>query len=50
MDIPESVILRWFSQKSPEEREAILFILGQFLAAKELRSRLSDLEKLVKKV
>lgn len=45
MIIPESTFLQFFMQKSPEERQAILFILRRLLAAKALRRRLARQEK-----
>ena len=49
MIIPDSAVLHSFLQKSQNEKQAIIFILSQFLIAKELRLRLSRLEKPVKK-
>ena len=50
MTIPESTFLQFFMQKSPEERQAILFILRRLLAVKALRRRLVQREKPAKKV
>lgn len=49
MVIPDSAILQSFLQKSQDEKHAIIFILRYFLTAKELKSRLSRLEKLERK-
>ena len=49
MVIPDSAVLQSFLQKSQDEKHAIIFILRYFLTAKELKSRLSRLEKLERK-
>ena len=49
MVIPDSAVLQSFLQKSQDEKHAIIFILRYFLTAKELKLRLSRLEKLERK-
>lgn len=49
MVIPNSAVLQSFLQKSQDEKQAIIFILRYFLTAKELKLRLSRLEKLERK-
>lgn len=49
MVIPDSAVLQSFLQKSQDEKQAFIFILRRFLNVKELRLRLSRLEKPSKK-